>query len=145
MRGISLVELMVALFIFSTLLTGTYGILSMGHTAFNTGDAQIIVQQEARKAMDKLTKEIREASSVSLESDYPFTIHGQKIKYEVSNNQLLRQVQGESSSILANNISNLQFTVYGGDIVYITIQTEKYTVFGRRLSVTVNSQVILRN
>ncbi|MFH1854585.1 MAG: prepilin-type N-terminal cleavage/methylation domain-containing protein [Candidatus Omnitrophota bacterium] len=145
MRGFSLIELMIVLLIFSILLGATYSVLSMSHASFQTGDVQIAVQEEARKAMDKVAKEIREANSVDLSNAYPFTIWGEKIKYEVNNNQLLREAQGQSPAVLANNVASIQFNVFGGNIIYITLMAQKNTVFGRTLSATLNSQIKLRN
>lgn len=145
MRGFSLTELMVTIFIFSILLGATYGVLSMSRTSYQTGDSQIVVQQEARKAMDKIVKEIREASSVDISAPYPFTIWGNKIKYQVSGTQLERTVEGQLPTILANNILSVQFTLFGGNTVYVTLTAQKNTIFGRPLSATLNSQITLRN
>lgn len=145
MRGFSLIELMITLLIFSILLGAIYSAMSMGRTSFQTGDIQIAVQQETRKAMDKLSKEIREASSVNLTNAYPFTIWGENIKYEVNNNQLLREAQGQSPTVLANNVTSIQFSLFGGDMVYITLIAQKNTFLGRSLTATLNSQVTLRN
>lgn len=145
MKGFSLIELMIVMLIFSILLGATYSVLSMSRASFQTGDIQLAVQQEARKAIDKVVKEVRESSSVDLANAYPFTIWGEKIKYEVTNNQLLREVEGQLPSVLANDVSSIQFSLFGGDIVYITLVTQKNTVFGRSLSATLNSQITLRN
>lgn len=143
--GFSLVELMVVLFIFSIVLGATYGVLTMSRTSFKTGDIQIVVQQEARKAMDSIVRELREASSVNLSSEYPFTIWGERIKYTVVNGQLQREVQGELPTALANDVGNIQFTLLGGDVVSITLTTQKNTIFGRTLTANLTSQVKLRN
>ncbi len=144
-KAFTLIEIMIALAIFSIILGATYSVLSMGRSSFYTGDIQIVVQQEARKAMDKMTREIREASSVNLSDDYPFLIQTNRIKYEVNSGQLQRIVQGGSTTALANNIGSVQFTLIGGDIVYITLTTQKNTVLGRNLSADLISQVKLRN
>lgn len=136
---------MIVILIFSILLGAIYVVLSISQTSFQAGSAQIVVQQEARKAMDKVVKEIREAASVNLGNAYPFTIWGEKIKYEVTNGQLLREVEGQSPTVLANNVTSIQFTLSGGDIVYIILAAQKTTVFGRILNATLNSQITLRN
>ena len=145
MKGFSLVELMIVLAIFSTILGAIYGVLGMSQSSYQTGDIQIVVQQEARKAMGKIVTEMREASSVNLSDEYPFTISGQRIKYEVVNGQLQRTVQGGSMTILANNVANIQFTLYGSDMVRITLTTQKNTLLGRTITTNLSSQVTLRN
>lgn len=145
MKGLSLIELMITLLVFSVVLGAIYGVMTMGRSSYQTGDIQIAVQQEARKAMNKITTELREASSVNLSNEYPFTIWGQKIKYKVTDNQLQKVVQGGSTTVLANNVASIQFTLYGGDIVYISVSTQKNTFLGRSLSANLTSQVTLRN
>ena len=144
-KAFTLIELMIAMAIFSIILGAIYSVLSMGRTSYYTGDIQIVVQQEARKAMDKMTREIREASSVNLSDDYPFLIQTNRIKYEVNSGQLQKIVEGGSTTVLANDVGNVQFTLIGGDMVYITLTTQKNTVLGRSLSADLTSQVKLRN
>jgi len=145
MRGLTLIELMISLLIFSVVLGAIYGTMTMGQSSYQTGDAQISVQQEARKAINKIATEIREASSVNLSNEYPFTIRGQKIKYGVIDDQLQKTVQGGAITVLANDVDNIQFSLFGGDMVYITVTTQKNTLLGRSLSANLTSQVKLRN
>ena len=144
-KAFTLIELMIAMAIFSIILGAIYSVLSMGRTSYYTGDIQIAVQQEARKAMDKMTREIREASSVNLSDGYPFLIQTNRIKYEVNSGQLQKIIEGGSTTVLANDVGNVQFTLIGGDMVYITLTTQKNTVLGRSLSADLTSQVKLRN
>jgi len=145
MKGFTLVELMIVLAIFSTILGAIYGVMGMSRSSFQTGDIQIVVQQEARKAMKRIVTELREASSVNLSNEFPFTISDQTIKYEVVSGQLQRTVQGGATSILANDVANIQFTLYGGDMVRITLTTQKNTLLGRAVTTNLTSQVTLRN
>ena len=145
MKAFSLIELMIVLVIFSVLLGATYGVLNMSGTSFKTGDIQVVVQQEARKAMDKISKELREASSVNISAEYPFTLWGKKVKYVTNNGQLQKITEDGTTTVLANDVSSIQFTLLGGNVVYITLTTQKNTIFGRTLSATLRSQVALRN
>lgn len=145
MKGLSLIELMITLLFFSVVLGAIYGVMTMGRSSYQTGDIQVAVQQEARKAMNKITTELREASSVNLSNEYPFTIWEQKIKYEVTDNQLQKVIEGGDTTVLANNVAKIQFTLYGGDMVYISVSTQKNTFLGRNLSANLTSQVTLRN
>ena len=95
--------------------------------------------------MGKIVTEMREASSVNLSDEYPFTISGQRIKYEVVNGQLQRTVQGGSMTILANNVANIQFTLYGSNMVRISLTAQKNTLLGRTVTTNLASQVTLRN
>jgi hypothetical protein len=136
---------MVVLVVFSMLLGGVFMTLSLSRTSLQTGDAQITVQGEARKAIDKLSREIRQAASVNLDAAYPFNVWGEKIRYRVVNNQLIREVEGGASSVIANNISSVQFSVSGGNVVNVTVAAQKSTIFGRQLNAAVSSEVTLRN
>ena len=143
--GFSLIELLIVLFVFSILLGITYASLNMGHLSYQSGDIKIVVQQETRKAMNKIVTELREAHSVNMTDEYPFSIWDEKIKYEVVNNQLQKTVEGGAVTILANNVGNIQFSLSGGDVVYITMVAQKNTILGHSLSTALTSQVKLRN
>lgn len=144
-RGFTLFEVMVVVFIFSIVLVATYSVLTIARTSYQTSEVKIALQQEARKAMDRIAAELREASSVNLGDEYPFTVWGERIKYEVVSGQLQRVVQGESPTVVANDVGNLQLSLFGGDMVYITLTTQKTTLFGRSVTTTLTSQVGLRN
>ncbi len=61
--GFTLVELMVVIVIFLIIFAAIYGVLSMGWQSWHTGNTHVELQQETRKAMDKMVMELRESGS----------------------------------------------------------------------------------
>ncbi|MBU3933383.1 MAG: prepilin-type N-terminal cleavage/methylation domain-containing protein [Candidatus Omnitrophica bacterium] len=66
MRGFTLVELMVVIFIFSIIMAATFGVLSTGRQSWHTGSTQVELQQETRRAMDRMVRELRESGSTHI-------------------------------------------------------------------------------
>jgi prepilin-type N-terminal cleavage/methylation domain-containing protein len=60
-RGFTIVELMVVLTILMVVTTALYGSLMIGRSSFLTGDAYVHVQEEARRALDVMGRELRSA------------------------------------------------------------------------------------
>ena len=153
MKGFTLVELLAVVLIFSIISAAIFGVLTIGRQSFQIGAIQVEVQQEARKAMDRMVRELRGASSIDQgtftagvsDDIIRFTLEGQVIEFAVvSGNQLQRTAAG-TTTILANNIEDIQFELFGGNVVYLTLTTRKSSIFGHPVEVVLNSQVVLRN
>lgn len=171
MKGFTLVELMIVMLIFSIILGAVFAVMNIGKTSWHLGDAQVEMQQEARKGMDWMTKELRQSGSsaiigVPADGNFYSTITfrvpdedgidangnidwGNQISYSLgglNGQQLLRTVGGEST-VLANRVVNLQFgrQVATPNIVEITLQSQKTAIPGHLMSATLNSQIRFRN
>ncbi len=172
--GFTLLELMVVIFIFSIIMAATFGVLSMGTQSWHTGSTQVELQQETRRAMDWMVKEIRQSAedaipsmpnpSLSYNSNsitfrVPDDIDGDgdvidvggdiewgnTITYSLLGNQVQRTSVGVTT-VLANRVVNLQFTKAANiPIIEISLQAQKDAVPGRAMQSTLNSQVTLRN
>jgi len=59
--GFTLIELMVVALISLIILAVIFGVLSAGRQSWRTGSTQVELQQETRKAMDWMVKELRES------------------------------------------------------------------------------------
>jgi len=68
-KGFSLIEMMVALGILSLIIIGLVTFFSGGTRAWVTGQYQLEAQRNARLAMDRMVKEIREGKNVKSSSD----------------------------------------------------------------------------
>lgn len=152
MKGITLVELMAVVLISSLILAGTFSVLTMGKKSWQIGTTQVEVQQKARRAMDAIVKELRGASSIDPSSFINgvsddiirFTLQGGTIEFAVNTGQLQRTA-ASTTTTLVDNIGGIQFNLLGGNVVYITLTTQKSTVFGHPVETTLNSRVVLRN
>ena len=170
--GFTLVELMVVIFIFSIIMAATFGVLSMGRQSWHTGSTQVELQQETRRAMDSMVKELRESSPSKINITGGGTIItfqvpindnpdwgaegslGWSIEYSLSigSGQILRKIldntgveQASLKRILANNINTLSFTSVSSSEISIGITAQKDAIPGRTMQSTLNSQVTLRN
>ena len=150
--GFTLVELMTVAVIFLIVFTAIFLVLTMGRRSWQIGSAQVELQQEARRGMDAMIKELRQASSIdptTFTDDLSnniirFTLSGQTVQFAVNGGQLQRTPTGVTP-ILAHDIENVQFRLLGGRAIYITLSTQRTTPLGRLVNVSLNSQVYLRN
>ncbi|MDQ7778420.1 MAG: prepilin-type N-terminal cleavage/methylation domain-containing protein [Planctomycetota bacterium] len=67
-KGVTLVELMVACSIFAVVITVAYAIMMRGQDTFNVGAATSEVQERARLCMDTITNELLETSIASADT-----------------------------------------------------------------------------
>lgn len=137
-KGFTLIETMIVLLIFSIILGAIFSTMTIGKLSWYSGDAQVEVQQETRKGLSRMSKELRQSRSsviqgVPPDGEYHNTIifkipedidgdgdtidnsgnieWSNDITYSLgglNNRQLLRTEEGEST-VLANNIALLQF------------------------------------
>jgi len=133
--GFTLVELMVVIFIFSIIMAATFAVLSIGRQSWHTGSTQVELQQETRRAMDRMVKELRQSGQTTIvgvlaDGNPYFAITfqlpedagsdddaldgtgniewGNQITYSLAGNQVQRASAG-STTILANKVATLEF------------------------------------
>lgn len=157
-KGLTLIELMVVLLIFTIVFSAIFAILTVGRSSWQIGNMQIQVQQEARRAMEAMTRQLRGASNIDPYSfadgvsvDYlKFTLEGEVVEFTVNETRQLQRISGATTRVLANNIGDerdypLQFHLLGGGVVYITLTAKGQTESGYLVRTSLNSQVLLRN
>lgn len=172
MKGFSLVEVMVTVLIFSLIFAAVFMLLTGGQASWYTGDVQIELTQEIRKALLTVDKELRQTASsvisdVPADGDYYISITfripkdidddgdvisaigtmewSDNINYSLNaNNQIIRTYP-LGISVLANNISVLRFRRPEPDIIEIYITAQKTTILGRNLQTSIMSSLKLRN
>ena len=175
-KGFTLVEVLVTLVIFSIIYMAVIMCLSTGRTSFYTGDTKIAVQQEIRKAFLVMNQELRQSrpslivgvpadgnnySTITfnipadadgdedvIDDDSGNVEWSENITYTLNgNNQITRTTASTGATIIANNITNLQFRrlATSPNIIQISVNCQKATVLGRNLSDTILSSVTMRN
>lgn len=135
MRGFTLIEILVALFIFGLIAAGLFGVLNAGKIIFKDDITLVGLQQEARLGMDAMSREIRESGPAHMSfsdanAKVTFSIvpevYGNPwvgpISYYCDTNdvnsdgianQLIREYPTGVFKILANDISVLNFSLAG--------------------------------
>ncbi len=77
-KGVTLVELLVALALFSLLMVAFYTVFKMGNRAYETGEKRVEIIQNARVAFERMVSEIRQALPEDSDANPPieFNIGG---------------------------------------------------------------------
>lgn len=156
--GLTLIEILVSVLIFSFLVIGIMGVLNVGNLAFPVDTAWVDLQQQARQAMGAMTKELREGSNIQItvintnSDQITFnTIDKTGVKFyrdinDVNNDGIVDQVIREESGtrkVLANYIARLKFSLVAS-VIRIELRADQ-TVRQRPLSFPLTEQVRLRN
>ena len=157
MRGVTLVEILVSVIILSFLVAGIFGVLNVGNITYNTDLGLLDLQQQARQAMDGMTRELRQSraalvnivSSSELTFSIPPATYGAgwigPIRYylDTSENRIMREYPAGTEKIIANDINSLTFSP-SSNLLDIQLTCAK-TVLQRDLSFSLNGQVRFRN
>jgi prepilin-type N-terminal cleavage/methylation domain-containing protein len=152
-RGVTLVEVMTTVVIFSFILGICYTLLISGSDSWETNSTRVELQQELRKAMDWVSQDLRQAGSVSI-TDVPANgatytsitfrksagVSGGNLVWDANTTryflggtggtQLLRQVGSQAATVIAQNIQSVQFSRQAStaNVVSVSLQTQKTTL-----------------
>jgi len=147
-NGFTMVEVLVVAFLFGIILAATMVVLSTGRLSWNAGSSETDIQQECRKGMNAMVKELRQAGALTIPNVPPDNNNYTTITFQVPtavsvtgatwsaainyslgglNNQQLIRTQSGASTVLANNITTLTFRRSGvaTDTVNISIAGSK--------------------
>lgn len=170
-KGSALLEVLVAVFIFMLLLGMISLILATGRNAWYIEDVSVELQQELRKAMTVMVKDLRQTSSSTIvgvpsNGSWSNTIYFRKptgITYgyvdwgpqnqflllgtSTTGMQLLRAVGGTTTEVIANNINSLQLRRQFAtrDIIEVVLGAQKTTTKGTQITDSLSFQVKMRN
>ena len=151
-NGFTLAEMSLTVFLFSVVLLSFYSALMVGNNSFFMDSNYVDLEQQARKSVDRLVRELRGAKTASL-SIATLSANNDKItfstpnaanaKYYLNNsNQLIREFPSGTTTVMAVNITYLKF-VLSGSLLTINLKAEKN--FFRLLSIPYKAQVRLRS
>ena len=164
-KGLTFIEVVLSLAIFSVLSLILYQAFSMGSKSLDTTSAQSRVNGETRVGMERITKELRSArysdatvvQSDQLQFKVPQSISPEGditwsgwIQYElggIDGEQLLREdVSSGDTTVLANRVSSLQFVKNSNpDTVTINLTALDSTSYGNSAQVSLTGTVEFRN
>ncbi|PKP55756.1 hypothetical protein CVT91_14805 [Candidatus Atribacteria bacterium HGW-Atribacteria-1] len=145
-KGVSLIELMVVVVILGIVVLGLVTFFTGGAKSWVAGQSQLEAQRNARQAMDRMVREIREADEVTASSETEIIFNtpwedGITYSFSLSDRTIYRK-----SNLLINNVSNLTFT-YPSDSsnskIHIFLEVDVDN--DENPDITLNSDVNLRN
>lgn len=153
-RGFTVIELMTAMCIFAVLIVAIYSILLIGDSTTRTGLTYIELSQDSRLGIDRMIRELRSArrSTINIPdgSYITFQVPGSDtLQYSlagIGGRQLIR-TEGETTTVLCNNVQDIQFSPspFSGSTIFITLETQKTSLSGRNLTRTSDISVKVRN
>ena len=148
-KGFSLIEMMVALGILSLIIIGLVTFFSGGTRAWITGQYQLEAQRNARFAIDRMVKEIREgnnfaigAGNDSVTISYLSSFGKDPVTYKLSGTIIEREVNSVSSPLI-NNVKTLLFTSTDSSKVHVILEVDVDN--DESPDITLNTDVNLRN
>ena len=172
MKGFTLVEILVSTVILTILILAAFQVMETGRSSWFTGDVSVQLRQEIIKTFMRMERELKEtrasqislgsgASSSSLTFRIPQDNNGDgtildafgnvewsgNITYAVNgSNQITRTASG-LTTIIANNVINLQFTrpISPVNILRIDITVQKTSALGRIMQDTGQIMIKMRN
>lgn len=152
MKGFTLLEILIAVLIFTFIIGGMYGILNLTKINYDTNLVSLNLQRQARQGMSRLSREIRQAfvSSIRLDQNSTSitfnTTDAAGIEYSLHSGQLWRNYP--TGWVIANDITNLTFSPIVGNMQKITLEVNKtFRSFekNRTLTFSLTEQVQVRN
>ena len=126
-NGFSLTETMVSMALFTVITSGIYSTLYVGNVSWGIQDANVNVQSQVRKTVDKMTRDLRVAQGLLIAQDadnvnVSFTKTGEgTVTYtwttDAGNSQYqLVRTTNANSHVVAQDISALSVTQTASDI-----------------------------
>ena len=165
-KGMSLVEALIAVLIFSLIFGACLMVLLSGVDSFETSDMRAQLQQNLRKAMEKIKEDLRQSGASTITnvpadgtlyttitfktatgvSSSQITWDSNTITYTLASANLLRTYGGQIR-VVATQISSVQFRRQSStsDIVEVSLQAQDTTNKGRTFTDSLNFDVQLRN
>ena len=142
-KGFTLVESLISMGILSFLLLVLYGVLHTGNMIYTNDTTLLEVQQHARNGMDRIVRDVREASSHTITGGSQISVvtPGGTIVFSLSGTSLVRNA-GTARNV-ATNISALSFSATG-TLLTIGITASK-TMLGKTATFSLVERVRLRN
>lgn len=148
-KGFSLIEMMVVVVILGLIVLGLVTFFTGGTKSWVAGQSQLAAQRNARQAMDRMVREIREGSSFAIGSSndsitisYLSSFVKDPVTYKLSGTIIERKVNLTSSPMI-NNVKTLSFTSTDASKVHIILEVDVDD--DDNPDITLNADVNLRN
>lgn len=161
--GFTAIELLMSFSVFLVISVIISGVFFVTQLAWSDSTLAVKLQNEMKQAMQAMTKELKAASPSSpigititppdkIEFAIPLTVDATsitawtKVEYyrNTSTNELIREEDDTATSVVAHQISALNFTQSSG-VVTISLTATGTTSDGKALTASTISQATLRN
>jgi len=112
-KGFNLIEMMVSMAILGLIILGLVTFFTGGTKAWIAGQSQLKAQREARQAIDRMVREIREGKNVKTASDDDTIVifvpalgseDAYDVTYHLSGNTTIVRIKNTSSNPLIDNV-----------------------------------------
>ncbi len=147
--GFSLIELMVVVLILGLITIGLVTFFSGGVRSWISGQNQLLAQREARQAMDRMVRDIREGKSYVIASDntsititYPASFNKNSVTYKLSGTKIEKEVNSIANSLI-DNVTKLYFDSIDSSKVRIILEVDVDN--DKKPDIILDSDVNLRN
>lgn len=144
-KGFSLIELMVVVLILSLITIGLVTIFTGGIRSWIGGQSQLQAQREARQAMDRMVREIREGENIdtisngtSVTINYLASFGKSPVTFNLSGNTINR-----GGSPLIDNVQTFEVTYPDDSKVHILLEIDVDD--DEKPDITLNTDIDLRN
>jgi len=152
-RGFTLAELLVAVAVMGLVMAGVFVVQRGGQQAYLLGSSRVETQQNARVALDLMTRELRSATSVvtlGSATDLTFKVCGDPppipvpcvnpstMRYALSGTTLNRTVDGTTTALIGG-VQSLTLTYYDKSTVLYT-GTDPTKVWVIKISIVTRSE-----
>ena len=168
MKGLTLVEVLVTSVVLAILIVALFLVLNIGQRSWIQGDTNIQLQQEIARGLTVMAKELKETApkkvriaASTITFNVPQDLNGDgnvvdvdgyiewspDIIYSLNgSNQITRTFNG-ATSIIANNISVLQFSFVQDEdaVIQVNVTASKISNAGRLVQDTGQTIIKVRN
>jgi prepilin-type N-terminal cleavage/methylation domain-containing protein len=151
-KGFTMLEVLISLSLLSFVLAETYGIMATGNAIYTKNFSLLEMEQQTRNATDRIVREVRQASSQTITTNYnnttndkiSFTIPAATgIQYYLNGTNLVLAYPGQPARNIASSIKLLKFTLTGS-LLKIQVRADK-TIYSTIVSFPLTEKVRLRN
>lgn len=150
LKGFTLLEILVSCCILSAILAAIFGVFSVGNECWNIDTVILDLRQQARLAMDGMSREIRQSqpSSITITDGgarINFSIGANPLSYYLENRRLIREhtPPGGVKRVLGNDMSSLNFSL-SNSTMRIQMELED-TAGGKNITIPLATRLRLRN
>lgn len=145
-KGFSLIEMMVVVVILGLMVLGLVTFFTGGVKSWVAGQSQLTAQRNARQAMDRMVREIREGENFAIGADNDSVtisyLSKDPVTYKKSGIIIVREVNSIPSPLI-DNVKTLSFTSTDSSKVHVILEVDVDN--DGKPDITLDTDVNLRN